>query len=116
MIAARNVGKVQNATELLNCRRLPARLNTTEAAVLLGFQEHDIPTLVAAKCLSPLGRPAPNAPKYFAAVEILAVGQDRDWLERATKALAKFWAEKNHGKRARRTREISLEDVGQQAA
>jgi hypothetical protein len=68
MFAARKVGNLQDAMVLLNCRRLPGRLNTTEAAVLLGFQEHDIPVLIAGKLLTPLGRPAPNAPKYFAAV------------------------------------------------
>jgi hypothetical protein len=116
MLAAGRAGNSQDAAVLLNCRRLPGRLNTTETAVLLGFQEHDIPTLVAAKCLSPLGRPAPNAPKYFAAVEIAALAQDRDWLERATKALAKFWVEKNHGKGVGRLRNISSEDIGRQAA
>ena len=59
MIAARNVGKVQDAMALLNCRRLPGRLNATETAVLLGFQEHDIPALIAGKLLTPLGRPCP---------------------------------------------------------
>ena len=66
-----NVGKTkfkegQRALSLLNCRRLPGRLNTTEAAILLGFQEHDIPALTFAKLLAPLGKPATNAPKYFA--------------------------------------------------
>ena len=116
MFAARKVGSSQEAVALLNCRRLPGRLNTTEAAVLLGFQEHDIPALVTAKCLSPLGKPAPNAPKYFASVEIVSLAQDRDWLERATKALAKFWVEKNRRKGAGRLRNVSSEDIGEQAA
>src|ERR1700722_17550698 len=95
MIAARNVGNAQSALELLNCRRLPGRLNTTEAAVLLGFQEHDITPLVAAKLLTPLGKPAPNAPKYFAAIEVKAFSEDRDWLDRATKAITSHWKRKN---------------------
>jgi hypothetical protein len=116
MVAARRVGNLQETLAVLNCRRLPGRLNMAEAAVLLGFQEHDISTLIAAKCLSPLGRPAPNAPKYFAAVEILALAQDRDWLERATKALARFWLDKNHGKGAKRGRGFSVTDESRQAA
>jgi hypothetical protein len=116
MIAGKRAASLQDIHALLNCRRLPGRLNTTEAAVLLGFQEHDIPALVAAKCLSPLGKPAPNAPKYFAAAEILAFAQDRDWLDRATKSLAKFWVEKNRGKGAGRLRRIETEHIGQQAA
>jgi hypothetical protein len=70
-------------------------LNTSEVAVLLGFQEHDVAPLVAAKFLTPLGKPAQNAPKYFAAVEVLACSDNRDWLSQATKVLAKHWATKN---------------------
>jgi hypothetical protein len=94
MLASKSVNG-GDARALLNLRRLPARLNTAETATLLGFQEHDIPTLVAAKMLTPLGKPAPNAPKYFAAVEIEDLTRSRDWLSNATKALAKQWREKN---------------------
>ena len=84
---------------LLNCRRLPARLNSSEVALLLGFQEHDISALVAARLLAPLGKPAANAPKYFAAVEVEEFARNRDWLAQATKALAKYWVVKNHQKK-----------------
>jgi hypothetical protein len=77
---------------------LPGRLNTSQAALLLGFQEHDLAPLVMAKLLVPLGRPAPNAPKYFAAVEILARATDPQWLAKATMALAKHWQLKNQRK------------------
>jgi hypothetical protein len=72
MLAGKKISSPQEAFALLNCHRLPARLNTSEIAVLLGFQEHDIAPLVATKLLTPLGKPAPNAPKYFAAIEVLA--------------------------------------------
>jgi len=61
----------------------------------LGFQVHNIAPLVAAKLLTPLGKPAPNAPKYFAAIEVLACTENRDWLSHATKAILKHWAKKN---------------------
>ena len=95
MFAARKIGNLQDVVALLNCRRLPARLNTTETAVLLGFQEHDLPVLVAGKLLAPLGRPAPNAPKYFAAVDILKAAEDREWLSQATRLLSRYWSGKN---------------------
>jgi len=95
MLASRSAATVQGKCALLNCRRLPGRLNTSEAAVLLGFQEHDIAPIIAAKLLSPLGKPAPNAPKYFAAVEIVERAADSEWLARATKVLAKHWQRKN---------------------
>jgi hypothetical protein len=78
---------------------VPARLNTTETAVLLGFQEHDIAPLVGAKLLTPLGKPAPNAPKYFASVDVQECAQNRTWLEQATKILARHWRKKNDAKR-----------------
>ena len=62
---------------------------------MLGFHEHDICVLAAAKMLVPLGKPAPNAPKYFATVDILTRGENRDWLSEATKTIAKYWLRKN---------------------
>src|ERR1043165_5163632 len=87
MLASRSNGTAQEKFALLNCRRLPGRLNTSEAALLLGFQEHDIALLMAAKLLVPLGKPAPNAPKYFAAVEIAERASDAKWLS----ALRNSW-------------------------
>ena len=82
----------------------PARLSTGETAVLLGFQEHDIAPLIAAKLLAPLGKPAPNAPKYFATVDVLAAAQDREWLSQATRALARHWRIKNSRKKSAQSR------------
>jgi hypothetical protein len=52
-------------------RELPARLAVTQTAKLLGFAEHDIQVLMAARKLTPLGDPAPNAPKWLAAIEVI---------------------------------------------
>src|SRR6266481_3636938 len=94
MLASRSAATAQEKSALLNCRRLPGRLNTSEAALLLGFQEHDIALLVTAKLLVPLGKPAPNAPKYFAAVQIAERASDSAWLSIATKQLANSGCEK----------------------
>jgi hypothetical protein len=99
MFRVKATSSLDNALALLNCRRLPARLNTSEAAVLLGVQEHDIAPLIAAKLLAPLGKPAPNAPKYFASVEIIQRMESTSWLSEATKILARRWAAKNSRKR-----------------
>jgi hypothetical protein len=95
MLASRSAATGQEKFALLNCHRLPGRLNTSETALLLGFQEHDIAPLVAAKLLAPLGKPAANSPKYFAAVEIVELAACAEWLGNASKALAKHWARKN---------------------
>lgn len=81
----------QNGIELLNLRRLPARLDVRQVACVLGFAEHDVPVLVKAKLLSPLGNPKPNSPKYYWAVEIEQLTRDRKWLDRATKVIADHW-------------------------
>lgn len=80
---------------LLNCRRLPARLDVAQAAALLNFGEHDVRFLLSAGLLQALGKPAANAPKYFAAGDITALAENRDWLEKATKAISSHWREKN---------------------
>jgi hypothetical protein len=75
-------------------RGLPARLSTTETAKLLGFAEHDIQILMATRRLVPLGDPAPNAPKWFCTVEIIGLAVDREWLNKATRDVSKYWRHK----------------------
>lgn len=73
---------------------LPARLDVAATAKLLGFAEHDIQILMAVGKLIPLGEPAPNAPKWFASVEIVQLAVDADWLHKATKEISKYWRQK----------------------
>jgi len=42
-----------------------------------------------------LGRPNPNAVKFFSAVELIALLADREWLDEATKTIGQFWKRKN---------------------
>lgn len=67
---------------------LPARLNAEQTAAVLGFQPHDIPVLVGAGLLQPLGRTAKgkNTVKYFALVDIEERRRDPKWLSKATDA------------------------------
>jgi hypothetical protein len=73
---------------------LPARLSVEATASVLGFQVHDVAILVAEKLLSPLGRPAPNAPKYFAKVTVEQYATDVQWLHKATVAVSRYWKRK----------------------
>lgn len=75
-------------------RQLPARLSVTQTAKLLGFAEHDISILMSLGKLVPLGDPAPNAPKWFGAMEIIGLAADRDWLSKATREVSKYWKHK----------------------
>jgi hypothetical protein len=67
-------------------RHLLARLDVATTAKLLGFAEHDIQVLMGAGRLTPLGEPAPNAPKWFCAVEVIRLAMDKEWLHKATRA------------------------------
>src|SRR5512137_1206303 len=80
---------------VFRCQRLPARLTVTQTALLLGFLSIEVPVLVRAGLLKYLGRPAPNAHKYFSAVEIESLARDRDWLDKATRVLGRHAREKN---------------------
>jgi hypothetical protein len=75
-------------------RGLPARLDVAATAKLLGFTESDMQILLAVGKLTPLGDPAPNAPKWFAAVEMIRLATDQDWVHKATREIAKHWRSK----------------------
>src|SRR5271170_3880683 len=75
-------------------RGLPARLDVSATANLLGFTESDIQVLMSVGKLTPLGDPAPNAPKWFAAVEIIRLETDQDWLHKATREVTKYCRQK----------------------
>ena len=86
----------------LELRRLPGRLNCEQAAPLLGFAIHDLPVLVRAKLLKPLGNPQQQAVKYFSASEIEKCSKDPCWLNRATKAIYLYWEQQNKKRRVGR--------------
>lgn len=68
---------------------------------MLNCQPHDIPVLVVARLLKPLGNPQPNSVKYFATLDVLELMQDRTWLAKITNAVSQHWKQKNLHKRDR---------------
>ena len=75
--------------------QLPARLTAEQAAWVLNCQPHDIPALVTAKLLKPLGNPPPNGIKFFATADLLEVIKDRNWLVRMSATIYQHWQRKN---------------------
>jgi hypothetical protein len=75
--------------------RLPARLTAEQAAWVLNCQAHDIPALVAAKLLKPLGNPPANGIKFFATADLLEFVRDRQWLVRMSATIYQHWQKKN---------------------
>ena len=77
----------------------PARLNVEQAAWVLNCQPHDVPVLVAAKLLKPLGNPPQNGTKYFCTKEVLELSRDEKWLNRMTLGIYQHWQKKNARKK-----------------
>src|ERR1039457_171219 len=84
---------------LLLLGRLPARLTAEQVAWIINCQPHDIPVLVSARLLKPLGNPLPNSVKYFATRDLVELMEERAWLARLTNALSEYWQKKNGRKR-----------------
>lgn len=81
--------------------QLPARLTAEQAAWVLNCQPHDVPALVAAKLLKPLGNPAANSIKFFATADLLEQLKDRNWLIRVSNTIYQHWHKKNAAKKDR---------------
>jgi hypothetical protein len=86
---------MQAAMTTWAAKDLPARLLAGQVAKLLNCSTDDVALLVTAGKLRPLGRPRPNAVKFFNAVELFALLADREWLDDATKTIGQFWRRKN---------------------
>lgn len=82
-------------TTLLNLCRLPARVDYRGAAYLLNFEIVAIRALVELGYLKPLGNPKGTEHKYFASCTLLKLAGDEKWLHDASRAVSKYWAEKN---------------------
>jgi hypothetical protein len=75
--------------------QLPARLTAEQTAWVVNCQSADVPILVAARLLKPLGNPPPHSVKYFAALELLEQMKDRTWLAKVTNTLNQHWQKRN---------------------
>ncbi len=79
--------------------QLPARLTAEQVAWVLNCQPHDVPILVSARLLKPLGNPPANGIKFFAASELLELVKDRAWLVKVTNAVNQHWHQQNARKK-----------------
>jgi hypothetical protein len=79
--------------------QLPVRLTAEQAGWLLNCQSHDIPALVNARLLKPLGNPSQNSTKYFATADVLELTKDRAWLVKATNTICQHWQKQNARKK-----------------
>ena len=75
--------------------QLPARMNVEQTAWVLNCQAHDVPVLVTARLLKPLGNPPQNGTKFFATQEVLEQAKDQKWLHRMTVTIYQHWHNRN---------------------
>lgn len=80
-------------------RQLPLRLTAEQAGWVLNCQVHDIPALVHARLLKPLGNPSANGAKYFATTDLLEIAKDRSWLVKITNTICQHWQKQNATKK-----------------
>jgi hypothetical protein len=92
-------------TEFLSWKIVPARLDADQSAWFLGFDPHEIPMLVAAGLMKPLGHPARNSKKFFATEILEQLRRDEKWLARASDAISSYWRQRNARKQKARGRE-----------
>ncbi|MGD1089349.1 MAG: hypothetical protein ABR955_11575 [Verrucomicrobiota bacterium] len=87
--------KEEQARFLSLLGQLPARLTAEQAGWVLNCQAHDVPALVNARLLKPLGNPAQNGAKFFATADVLETAKDRAWLVKMTTAINTHWQKQN---------------------
>ena len=82
-------------------RARPACVGMEEAAAMFGWPNYYMPFLVRAGHLKPLGKPAQNARKWFAVVEIERLGCDPEWLYKAIRIVEKQIRDMNEKQKGR---------------
>jgi hypothetical protein len=87
-------------SEFLNLRRLPARLDSEQTAMLLGLAGYELVFIMRAKLLLPLGRPSQNGRKYFAACVVQELMTNVEWLNTATRTVQKHIHDSNFKQRS----------------
>jgi hypothetical protein len=84
--------------EFSSLEKSPVCLTKEMVAKALGIATHNIPPLVQAGLLKPLGRPGRYCVKYFSRQALAENMADEEWLGKVVNAINRHW----HGKNARR--------------
>jgi hypothetical protein len=92
---------IQAAMTTWATKDLPARLYAAQVAKLLNCTDDDVAILASAGKLKALGKPRPNAVKFFSTIELITLLADREWLDEATKTIGQYWRRKNERRRTR---------------
>ena len=83
--------------------KYPVVMTKEKVAEAMGVPTHNIPPLVRAGLLKPLGHPDRYCVKHYSRDIIARNLADANWLEKAMAAYHRHWRIKNARKRARQT-------------
>ena len=89
--------------ELQSLEKFPVCMTKEMVAKALGIATHNIPPLVRAGLLKPLGRPAAYCVKYFSRKMLAEYFSDEEWLDKVVAAISRHWRSKNARRRSRLT-------------
>jgi hypothetical protein len=91
--------------------QLPVRLTAEQTGWVLNCQPHDIPALITARLLKPLGNPAQNGAKFFATADVLETAKDRSWLVKVTHVISQHWQRQNARRKFTHTNELYADEL-----
>ena len=72
----------------------------------LGLTNPELKALIKARHIIPLGKPRPKTQKPFAAVYILELRKDREWLSAARDIITNHWRKMNAGRKKKHATQI----------
>jgi hypothetical protein len=81
--------------------KFPVFMTKEKIAQALGIATHNIPPLVRAGLLKPLGHPARYCVKHFSRDALAEKFADQEWLNKVVAAIHRHWRNKNARKRAK---------------
>jgi hypothetical protein len=93
----------ESSLKLQALYKLPVCITKEKIAEVLGIATHNIPPLVRAGLLKPLGHPGRYCVKYYSRDELAEKFQDAQWLNKVVAAVSRHWRNKNARKHARLT-------------
>jgi hypothetical protein len=79
----------------------PACIDAEAAARFFGWPPYFMPLLARSGHLKPLGRPAQNARKWYATVELERLARDQAWLDKAIRIVDRLVREANGKQRGK---------------
>jgi len=104
-----------SALELQSLEKFPVCMTKEMVAKALGIATHNIPPLVRAGLLKPLGRPAAYCVKYFSRKAVAESFTDEEWLNKVVAAISRHWRNKNARRRLRLAGNRPAQPNGSQA-